>query len=64
MPRKDRGHILFAFVSACVVGKNLNIPNWSSVADNAITQGGTKEFWDLWSISVVFIKIKLLKGKN
>ena len=26
--RKDRGHILFAFVSACVVGKNLNTPTW------------------------------------
>ena len=37
--REDRGHILFAFVSTFVVGKNPNTPNWSSMADNAITWG-------------------------
>ena len=37
---KDIGHILFAFVSTCFVSKNLNTPNWSSMADNnAITRG-------------------------
>ena len=34
----DRGCIFFAFVSAVV--KNLNSPNWSSMADVAITQSG------------------------
>ena len=38
--RKDRGRVLFAFVSGCVVGKSPNTPNWSSMADDAITQGG------------------------
>ena len=49
--REDHGLILFVFASACVVGKNPNTPNWSSMADNTITQGGM-EFWisslDLW----------------
>ena len=36
MMREDCGSILFAFVSACVVNKNLNTPNWSSMADDAI----------------------------
>ena len=31
---EDRGRIFFAFVSACVVGKNPNTPNWSSLADD------------------------------
>ena len=40
--------ILFAFVSMCVVGKNLNIPNRSSMADDAITQEMTKnDYTDL-----------------
>ena len=38
--REDRGRILFAFVSTCVVGKNQNIPNGSSMDDDAITLGG------------------------
>ena len=37
MVRKDRGCILFASVSAYVVSKNLNIPNLSPMADDAIT---------------------------
>ena len=40
MARKDRGRILFAFVSTCVVGKNPNTPNLSSMADDAITRSG------------------------
>ena len=40
MARKVRGHILFAFVSACVVGKNQNTPNLSSMANDAITRSG------------------------
>ena len=39
MAHEDCGRILFAFVSACVVDKNLNTPNWSSMADDAITRG-------------------------
>ena len=37
---EDCESILFAFVSECVVDKNLNTPNWCSVADNTIIQGG------------------------
>ena len=37
---KNRVCVLFAFVSACVVSKNLNTPNLSSMADDPITQGG------------------------
>ena len=37
---EDRVRILFVFVSARMVGKNLNTPNWSSMADDTITQGG------------------------
>ena len=40
MARKDRGHICFAFVSACVVGKNPKTHNLSPMADEAISQGG------------------------
>ena len=40
MACEDRGRIMLVFVSACVVGKNLNTPNWSSMADDAITQSG------------------------
>ena len=32
--------ILFAFVCMCVVSKNTKFPNWSSIADNAVTRGG------------------------
>ena len=39
---KDCGRILYAFVSACVVGKKTkikqNTPNWSSMADDAIAR--------------------------
>ena len=52
MEREERGRILLAFVSACVVGKNQNNPNWSSKADDAITQGGIG-VWDLLCISVI-----------
>ena len=38
--RKDRKRILFAFVSACADGKNLNTAIWSSMADDTITRGG------------------------
>ena len=31
--------VLFAFVSSCVIVINPNAPNWSSMADNAITRG-------------------------
>ena len=37
---EDCRHILFVFVSTCMVSKNLNTPNWSSMADDAITWGG------------------------
>ena len=29
--RKDHGRIFFAFIFACVVGKNLNTPNLSNI---------------------------------
>ena len=35
----NTGHDLFVFVSTFVVGKNPITPNWSSMADNAITRG-------------------------
>ena len=38
---EDSGHILFAFISAWVVSKDLNTPNWTSMADDAITWGGS-----------------------
>ena len=41
MAREDRGCILFAFLCVCVVSKYLSTPNWSSMADDAITQRGT-----------------------
>ena len=50
MVHKDHGPILFAIVSACVVGKNQNIPNWSSMADDAITQGGIEVLGSPFSI--------------
>ena len=50
--QEDGGRILFVFVSACVDGKTLNTPNWSSMADDAITQGTVYEIWGLLSISV------------
>ena len=37
---KDCGGIYFAFVFACVVGKNLKTPDLSPMADDAITLGG------------------------
>ena len=40
--RKDRRQILFVFVSMRVVGQNVNTPNSSPMADNAITQGGIR----------------------
>ena len=36
---RNHEHILFAFVSTCVVSKNPNIPNLSSMADDVITRG-------------------------
>ena len=48
---KDHGHILFAFVAICVVGKDLNISNWSSVADDTITQGGLGSPFDICGCS-------------
>ena len=36
---KSHGHILFAFVSTCVVSKDRINPNWRSMADDAFTQG-------------------------
>ena len=42
MVREDCGHTGFAYM----VGKNLKTPNKSSMADEAITQGGTG-VWDL-----------------
>ena len=37
---KDHECNLFVFISACVIAKDPNTPNWSSMADDAITQGG------------------------
>ena len=37
--RKDHERICFAFAFACVVGKNLKTPNWSPMAEDAITRG-------------------------
>ena len=36
---EDRERICFAFVFACVVGKNLKTPKLSPLADDAITRG-------------------------
>ena len=49
----DRGHILFAFVSVCVIGRYPDTPNWSSMRPwhDTITQSGIK-VWYLKSISV------------
>ena len=49
-------HILFPFVSACVVIKDRNTPNWSTMADDIVTQGGICSVWDLHSISVEYIR--------
>ena len=38
--RKDHGRIWFAFVFACVVGKNPKTPNLSPMADDAIMRSG------------------------
>ena len=40
--RKDRGRIGFAFVFACVVGKNPKTPDLKPMADDAITLGGIR----------------------
>ena len=40
MAHKDRGRILFMFVPTCVVSKNRNTRNWSSMGDNTITAWG------------------------
>ena len=37
---EDHERICFAFVFACVVGKNLKTPNLSPMADDAATWGG------------------------
>ena len=37
--REDRECILLAFASTCVVGKNLNTPDWSVMAGDATTGG-------------------------
>ena len=34
---EDHGRILFAFISMCVIGKDMNTPNWSSMTDDTIT---------------------------
>ena len=39
MAREDREIICFAFVFACVVGKDLKTPKLSPMAGNSITQG-------------------------
>ena len=52
---KDRGHILFAFVSVCVCvdGENIYTPNLSHMTDDTIIRGGKQGlgsplciFWD------------------
>ena len=40
MMYKDRGRILFVFISMCVVGINPTTPNWSSMVVDAIKWGG------------------------
>ena len=40
----------FVCVSACVVGKDPNTPNWSSMADDAITRGGIGVLGSLFCI--------------
>ena len=42
LAREDRGCILFAFVSACVVCKNPNTPNLSPMVDDAIILGSIR----------------------
>lgn len=37
---EDLGGILFVLVSTCVISKNMNIPNWSSMTENTIKLGG------------------------
>ena len=37
---EDRERICFAFISACVVGKNPKTPKLSPMADDTMTRGG------------------------
>ena len=60
MVHEDCENILFAFVYACVVGKNPITHSWSSMADYAITRGSIGEFRDLLSISVDPCKVAFL----
>ena len=56
MACEDHGRTCFAFVFACVVGKNPDTPNLNPMADDAITQGGIPGpgisfvyLWGCWS---------------
>ena len=57
---------LFVFVSACVVSKNLNIPHWSSMADDAITLGGIGRSSGIFLLylSVVVIDLSYCTNKQ
>ena len=52
----------FAFVFTCVVGKN---PNWSSMADDAITRGGIGiiSFLYLW-VFIISVSQRPIRGYN
>ena len=50
------GKITGALIGACVIGKGIKYPDWSSMADNAIIY----EFWHLWSKSVVTKDVRIL----
>ena len=54
---EDHGRISFAFVSAWLVARNLNTPNWSYIADNTITQAGIGVLVSSFYICGSFAKI-------
>ena len=56
---EDHGCILFAFVSMCLVSKDPNTPNLSSMAEGAITQGSIA---GLGSISVDLVHRLLIEN--
>ena len=60
MARKDHGRILFAFVSACAVGKIPNTPNLSSMANDAITW----EWYTRSEISLEYLCSHLIYNDN
>ena len=55
-----KGRILFVFVSVCVVGKNPNTPNWSTIADDAITWSSPTPY-SLYNFKLVVMSGRILQ---